>query len=274
MNRTKLFPHLRTVLQGMAVGGTMVIPGVSGGSMAIILGIYDKIIHGIGSFYRDKKANTIFFGLLGLGSLLGILLLAKPLEFLLDYYPMAIMYFFMGAVAGSIPSISVKAGAEQFSWRYPFYVALGVAVVQAIGAIPISGLLAEATGLAEMFVMMLAGFIAAFALLLPGISGSYILLMLGIYDDMISAILNFEIAFLLPLLLGMGLGVVVTAKLLEKAMKRYPGVTYLIILGFILGSLVEIFPGIPTGGDLIICPLVFLLGGLGIYWMGRQGSRG
>ncbi len=274
MNRTTIFTQLRTVLQGMAVGGTMVIPGVSGGSMAIILGIYDKIIHGIGSFQTNIRKNSLFFGLLGLGALLGILLLAKPLEFLLEFYPMAIMYFFMGAVAGSIPSISVKAGAEKFSWRYPFYVTLGVAVVQIIGALPISGLLADATGVAEIFVMMLAGFIAAFALLLPGISGSYILLMLGIYDDMIAAILNFEIAFLLPLLMGMGLGVVLTAKLLEKAMKRYPGVTYLIILGFILGSLVEIFPGVPAGANLIVCPLVFLLGGLGIYWMGRQGSRG
>ncbi len=273
MRRKQLLGYIQTVLQGMAVGGTMVIPGVSGGSMAIILGIYDKIIHGIGSFMKDKQKNITFFGLLGLGALLGIVLLAKPLEYLLAVYPVAIMYFFMGAEAGSIPSIAIKAGAEKFSWRYPVYVLLGVAVVRLIGAVPISGLLDNASGLAEIFVMLLAGFIAAFALLLPGISGSYILLMLGIYDDMISARLNFQITFLLPLLLGMALGVVVTARMLEKAMKRYPGVTYLIILGFILGSLVEIFPGIPTGTNLIVAPLIFLVGAAGIYWMGKRSGK-
>lgn len=250
----------------------MLIPGVSGGSMAIILGVYDKIIHGIGSFSKDKRKHSLFFLVFGLGALLGIFLLAKPLEYLLAIYPTAIMYFFMGAVAGGVPTIVEKTGAERFSWRYIAYVTFGVCVVRLIGVLPISGLLANTSGVAEMFVMMLAGFIAAFALLLPGISGSYILLMLGIYDDMIGAIIAVEVGFLLPLLMGMGLGVILTARLLERAMKRYPGVTYLIILGFILGSLVEIFPGLPSGNQILLCPLVFVLGGVSIFWMGKQGN--
>ncbi len=273
MKNNSFAQYGRTIVHGMMVGGTMIIPGVSGGSMAVILGIYDRLIHAFSSFRKDIRGNIKYLLVFGLGSLLGVLLLAKPLEYLLQHNPVPLMYFFMGAVAGSIPSIAVKAGAERFSWRYLLYVTLGISFVLGLTALPISGLLDGATGMAEVLVMILAGFIAAFALLLPGISGSYILLMLGIYDDMINAILNLEIAFLLPLLVGMGLGVVMTARMLERAMRKYPGVTYLIILGFIFGSLMEIFPGIPTGGELVVSLLVFVLGGGGIYWMGRQGSE-
>lgn len=263
----------RTVAHGMMIGGTMIIPGVSGGSMAVILGIYDRLIHAISSFQKDIRGNVKFLLVFGLGSLLGVLLLAKPLEYLLQYYPTLIMYFFLGGVAGGVPAVVEKTGAEKFSWRYVAYVSLGLAIVLGLGALPFNDLLGDTQGNGSILAMVLAGAIASSAMLLPGISGSYMLLMLGLYDEMISAITNFEVAFLLPLAVGMALGLLLAARLLEKAMKRYPGVTYLIILGFILGSMVEIFPGIPSGLNLVLCPLAFIGGGASIYWMGRHKGK-
>lgn len=273
MKNNILTQYGRTIAQGMIVGGTMIIPGVSGGSMAVILGIYDRLIRAISSFRKDILGNVKFLMVFGLGSVLGVLLLAKPLEYLLQYYPMLIMYFFLGGVAGGVPAVVEKTGAEKFSWRYVAYVSLGFFIVLGLGALPFNDLLGDAQGNGAIFAMILAGAIASSAMLLPGISGSYMLLMLGLYDDMISAINNRQIAFLLPLALGMALGLLVAARLLEKAMKRYPGVTYLIILGFILGSLVEIFPGIPSGINWVLCPLAVVGGGVVIYGLGRHKGK-
>ena len=117
---------------------------------------------------------------------------------------------------------------------------------------------------------MLAGVIAAVALVLPGISVSYFLLLLGLYDETMRAITTFYFPFLIPLALGLLLGIILTTKLLERAMKRHPQPTYLIILGFVLGSIAEVFPGIPTWPELLLCLVTLAAGFLAIYFLSRQ----
>ena len=102
----------------------------------------------------------------------------------------------------------------------------------------------------SIVMLFVAGLIAAIALVLPGISLSYMLLLLGMYDETMRAISELYMPYLLPLGIGTIAGILLTTKLLEKAMNRYPQPTYLIILGFMFGSLSELFPGIPTGADL------------------------
>lgn len=272
MNIRFLRTHSKMLVSGIIIGGTMIVPGVSGGSMAMILGIYNTLITAISSFRKEPRKHALTLGVLGIGSLLGVLLLAKPLELLLQHYPVITMYFFMGAVAGGVPTIVEKTGAKRFSFRYLGYVLLGALCVLGIDALPISSLLSGADGIAAFGAMVLAGFIAAATMLLPGISGSYMLLLLGLYGSMIDAILNLQWSFLIPLALGMTMGLLVAARGLERALARYPGVTHLVILGFILGSLVGIFPGLPTGVDTILCPLALVVGGFAIWQLGKVGK--
>ena len=255
----------KTISKGLIVGGTMLVPGVSGGSMAMILGIYDHLIMAVSSFFKSKRKNFFFLLAFSLGGLLGILLFAKPLSLLLNRFPMAMMYFFMGAVVGSVPMMVKKTKTKEFSIRYPVYVIFGFITVILLGMLPITGVDGADGGLALFLGMILAGFIAAVALVLPGISVSYMLLMLGLYDTTIEAITTFNLAFLFPLGLGLVLGIVLTTKLLEKALYVHPKPTYYIILGFILGSLVEIFPGVPTGIDFFSCVVTFCAGTASIY---------
>ncbi len=120
-----------------------------------------------------------------------------------------------------------------------------------------------------MLLLVLAGAVAALALVLPGISVSYLLLLLGMYDITIQALTKFYIPFLLPLAVGLFLGIMLSSKILEQAMTKQPTVTYLVILGFILGSMLEIFPGLPTGWDLALCPLLFAAGFLSIFALSK-----
>lgn len=253
-----------TIIKGLVVGGTMLVPGVSGGSMAIILGIYDDLIYSVSSFMKHKGASLRFLILFSAGGILGMFLLSRPILYLLDEFTMPTLYFFMGAVIGSVPMIFSKSELKKFSIRGLFYVIAGIAVVVAISFIPASGsessLDADLTG---MLFLALAGFVAAIALVLPGISVSYLLLIMGLYDETVTAISQVYMPFLLPLGIGLILGIVLTTKILEKAMTEFPQPTYLMILGFVLGSLAEVFPGIPAGMEMISC-LIALAAGTGI----------
>lgn len=256
-NRKNLF----TVLKGMIVGGTMLVPGVSGGSMAMILGIYDKLVSSVSSFRKHKRESFFFLALFSIGGGLGMLLFANPLLSLIERYPMPMLYFFLGAVAGGVPLIFKQAEIKSFSWKVPLYITVGLLVVALFAILPAGAFQSEMeAGVISFLLLMLTGFIAAVALVLPGISVSYLLLIMGLYDETMRAISEFFLPFLVPLGIGLLLGIVLTTKVLEHAMTKYPQPTYLIILGFVIGSMAEVFPGIPTGPELLPSLLMLAAG--------------
>lgn len=231
----------------------MLVPGVSGGSMAMILGVYDKLVYSVSSFRKNKRESFFFLMLFSLGGGLGMLLFANPLLSLIEKYPMPMLYFFLGAVAGGVPLIFRQAEIKRFSWKAPLYIILGLLVVALFAILPTGAFQSEMeAGIISFLLLMLAGFIAAVALVLPGISVSYLLLIMGLYDETMRAISEFYFPFLVPLGVGLLLGIVLTTKVLERAMTKHPQPTYLIILGFVLGSMAEVFPGIPTGSELLL----------------------
>ncbi len=251
------------ILKGMAVGGTMLVPGVSGGSMAMILGIYDRLVSSVSSFMKHRRESLIFLGQFCLGGGLGMILFARPLLGLIERFPMPMMYFFLGAVAGGVPMILREADVKKFSWKIPVYILAGLLAVMAVGLIPEGTFQSEMSGgLSSVLLLLAAGAAAAVALVLPGISVSYLFLVMGIYDELMRAIGSLYLPFLVPLGAGILLGVILTTKVLEEAMVRHPQPTYLIILGFVFGSMAEVFPGIPQGGELFVS-LAALAAGFG-----------
>lgn len=259
---------LVTALKGMFVGATMLVPGVSGGSMAMILGEYDNLIMSVSSFFKHKKESIFYLGTFSLGAIIGMILFANPLLYAIEKYPMPLLYFFLGTVAGGIPLMYRKAEVKGFSVKSLLYLAIGIGCVILMTLFPQEGIgLGQEKG--NYFIILAAGILVAIALVLPGISVSFMLLIMGIYETVIQAIGSFDIRTLLPLGIGVFLGVVLTTKLLEMAMKKYPHPTYLMILGFVLGSVPELFPGIPTGIEWLICPLTAIAG----YFLIRLISR-
>ncbi len=299
---------IMTLVKGMIVGGTMLVPGVSGGSMAMILNIYDKLVSAVSSFSKHKKENLLFLSLFSIGGGLGVLLFANPLLHLIEKYPMPMLYFFLGAVAGGIPLIYKQANIKHFSWKVPVYIFLGILIVLLLTILPIENSPSEMEqGSTNFILLILAGFVAAVALVLPGISVSYLLLLMGLYDKTMRAISDFHFPFLISLGIGPGfvaavalvlpgisvsyllllmglydktmraisdfhfpflislgigllLGIILTTKILDGAMTKYPQPTYLMILGFVLCSMSEVFPGFPTGLETFICMITLVSG--------------
>lgn len=252
---------LSVMLKGVCVGSTMMVPGVSGGSMAMLLGIYDRLIYSVNSIRSGK--SLLLLGTFSAGGFIGILLFSQPLLSLLERYPMQMLYFFMGAVGGGIPLMFHKAQIQRFSLPVLVWPALGMLLVWILSILPEAPVQAGLSmGLKETVFLVMTGIAAAVALVLPGISVSYLLLVFGIYDGMILALHGFHLPVLVPFGIGLLLGIFLSTKTLEHAMKNYPRPTYLIILGFILASLAEIFPGLPEANQTILC---CMLAGAGFF---------
>ena len=251
---------MEILYKGLLIGSTMLIPGVSGGSMAIILGIYDRLVTAVSSFTRNIKENLLLLLLFAFSAGVGMFLLAKPILVLWEMYPKALGFFFMGAVAGGIPAIYKEAGIEKIKWRYAAYVLIGFLIAAVMSLPGIKAVTTAGDGQLSALYLFVAGIIAAVALVLPGISVSFLLLIMGLYNELMRAVSEMDLSVLLPMGLGILLGVVLITKALERAMKKYPKVTYLMILGFVAGSLIEVFPGMPIGYEWIWCLSVAVSG--------------
>lgn len=257
-----------TSIKGFIVGSTMLVPGVSGGSMAMILGIYKKLISSISNLRKDLKNNLIFLFIFCIGSVLGMITLSNPIMHLIANHPKPTLYFFIGAVSGSIPTIWRETKITRVKPRHFLYVFLGIIIVVFISLIPDSTEINKHIPKSfEVLYLVLVGMILAIALILPGISISFMLLIMGIYEKVMNAIGSLDIFYLLPLIAGIVIGIFISTGLLEKAMMRYPQATYLIILGFILGSLPDTFPGLPTYLEWIYCSITLALGFSSIYFL-------
>lgn len=247
---------LMIMFKGFIIGSSMSVPGVSGGTMAILLGIYDKLISSISNFLKDVKGNTIFLTKFCLGAGLGIGSLAFVIKWLLDKFPFMISFFFLGAVIGGIPALLKKTQETKFKISSVLYFLLGLGIVLSIGVIPTGNFdIAAGSGITHYLMMLVTGIIIALALVLPGISTSHMLLVLGMYDSMLIAITKFDVIYIGILGVATLIGVFLITKPLEYLMNQFPHQTYCIIIGFVIGSTSEIFsekilPAIPNDATL------------------------
>lgn len=241
--------YVGLVLKGMAMGASDVVPGVSGGTMAFILGIYQELlgsikdvanpdlIKAIFSFNIKKVFEIVNWQFLvavvaGIG--IAVVSLAGILEYLLENQPVFLWSFFFGLVLASIIMVQKQVG----SWNTGTVVAL---VVAAIGAYILVGRVPAETPNTWWF-LMLSGMVAICAMILPGISGSFILVLMGKYQTVLSAVSDFDITTLAFIAIGAVIGLVTFAQVLSWLFKNYNDLTVAALIGLMIGSLRKIWP--------------------------------
>jgi putative membrane protein len=248
MKSRSLVNFITLAIKGFCMGAANVIPGVSGGTMALILGIYEELINAIRSInlkflrlitlfkIRDALTSVSWTFLLpvGLGILLATFSLAEALSWLLDSYPVIVWSFFFGLILSSVFAVSrvVK------KWRITTFIAIALGAITAyflFGLIPVS------TPDAPWFIFA-SGFIAICAMILPGISGAYILVLLGKYQYILEALNNKDFETLLILIAGAMVGLISFVQIIGWLLKRCHDLTMAILIGLMLGSLRKIWP--------------------------------
>jgi len=241
--------YLGLTARGFAMGSADVVPGVSGGTMAFILGIYEELINSIRDIASLNTARLLmgfklkqafdelpwrFLLALGIGIFLAILSLAKFLEYMLENQPVMIWSFFFGLVLASIITVSKKIKHWQVS-RVIGLILGAVAAYLIVGMVPL-----ETPN--DPWFLFLSGALAICAMILPGISGAFILVLLGKYEYVLSAVNDRDFVTILIVAAGAVVGIVTFAQILGWLFKRYHDVTVAILMGFILGSLRKIWP--------------------------------
>ena len=251
----KLVETIRFYLTGVAMGGADLIPGVSGGTIAFILGVYERLLSAIKSVnlhfiktlfkFKFKEAFSLIPWsflvplLLGIGT--AILGMANLMKYLLENERVLLFAFFFGLVIASIFTVG-----RRINWGLGTIFSL---ICGAIAAYIIIGLVPMEMPHTPIY-LFFSGAVAIMAMILPGISGSFILLILGQYKFILDAVTRYDVITILPVALGAVIGLVTFARVLSWLLKNYHGLTVAALVGFMVGSLRKVWPWKEVEGEI------------------------
>jgi putative membrane protein len=247
--KNKIQQYITLVLKGFAMGAANVIPGVSGGTIALITGVFERLINAIKSFdinaikllfkWKIKElieyVDLYFLIAVFSGMIVSVVSLAKLLEFLFTNYPVLVWAFFFGLILASVYYVGKTIKKWSISVILTFIFGTSIAVV--------ISMLNPATQNDSFFYLIICGIIAICSMILPGLSGSFILILLGNYElVMIQSVSTFDLAILFPVIIGVIVGLIAFSHILSWIYKKYKDQTISILTGFILGSLSILWP--------------------------------
>ena len=243
---------LKNILKGILIGIGSIAPGVSGGTFAMMLGIYDKITDAIGNFYVDFKSKMIFLCSISLGVAIGIIGFSRILEYLFVSHEFASKFVFVGIMIGSLPSIFNEAKKQGFTKYYflPMFFTLFLTVGFAF--MENDTIAVQTLSSLSFRESIFYGGVISLGTIIPGISSSILLMYAGVYNLILDAIGSIKIDILFPLGLGFGFSTLFLSKCINYMFKKYYGWTYFMVLGFVLGSITTLIPPIASIKDFII----------------------
>jgi putative membrane protein len=267
---------LKLFLKGGVIGIANIIPGVSGGTMAVVLGIYEPLIESIGDFFTNRtkqKEYFIFLFKVLFGAGIAILIFSWVMDYLLNYYKSYTYLFFIGLIAGSIPAIykthpNMKLNIPSvitFLCGFGLIMFLSLSFTQQIEVPDTSGTFSF--NYLSAGVLFFAGILSGGSMIVPGVSGSFMLVLLG----QIRAVKNVDPLPLVFLGAGIGVGIWSFAKIIDRLLKRFPKETFYFILGLVFASLYPIFPELPVSlSERVVAVFVTLFAGLISYKLGES----
>lgn len=278
------------VIKGIFIGIANIIPGVSGGTLAVSMGVYTKIIDALNNIRKDFKNSIKTLLPYGIGIVIGIAALSFIINFLFDNYEMPTISCFIGLVLGGVPLILDKVKNEKVKYTHmiSFMLMLAVIIVPTLIAIETPAIQSIELNIVNILILIVLGMISAGAMVVPGVSGSMILMMLGYYNLILNtisgslkALIQLDLVtflnsalILLPFAVGIVGGVVIISKIISKFLKRYPNATYWGILGLIVASpfsiIIKSTGAITNPLMLFVCLLTF---GAGFFVANKLGEK-
>ena len=276
---------VKNIFKGVLIGLANIIPGVSGGTMAVSMGIYDKLIYCISHFFKEIKANVLFLAPLVVGMGIAVIASSFGIDYLFESFPVQTNLLFIGLILGSLPTIYAKV--KHTSTKIPHYFAAVVFFLLVAGMAFVNGASANTSTLemsiTQVIILFFIGVIASATMVIPGVSGSMVLLLLGYYNLILDTIKTFIIGIssfdiqlilqtlfvLVPFGIGVLVGIIAIAKLIEFAFERFPMYVYWSIIGLLIASPIAII----MLGDFPQITLIHVLTGIVTFALGWFVSR-
>lgn len=271
------------LIKGIIIALGFILPGVSGGVLASILGLYERLIGFLANIRKDFVQNLLFFIPVGIGGILGIALFSAPLEYLLANFQVPVLWAFSGTIVGTLPTLwkesTQKSDRDGLDWLIlvATFAISGVLLYflnNLVGTIP-----------ANFAGFVLAGSLIALGILVPGLSPSNLLLIMGLYSPMLAGFKRLDLlGVFLPIALGGGLAVILFSKAMDYALKTVHSRVYHFIIGLVLSSTLLIVLPNPystesisyagLGFGTIASAALLFLGGIGLgLWMTKLEER-
>ena len=254
-------------VKGLFIGSGFILPGVSGGALAAVFGVYERIISFLAHITRDFWKNVRFLIPIGLGLITGVFIFSFAISFLLERYEYQIIWLFIGCILGTIPTLWKQAGKKGRSARHIFMLVFFFCasyLFMAYGEKLTGGNVPQNT-----FTWTMAGVLIGLGMIVPGLSPSNFLVYMGMYKDMASGIKNLDFAVIIPIGLGVALSVLLLSKLMDFVFRKAYTSLFHSILGVVFASTIMIIPYNYkySNPDIILCFVLCAAGtALGV-WM-------
>lgn len=240
-------------IKGIVLGVAFVIPGVSGGTLAVLLGIYEELIEAASNFYKNMvnfKKYFMYLLPIGLGVVFSVAVFAKLIKFGLDKAPIITILIFLGMIIGGIPALvrNVKGTKTNLKDMTLMLVGLIIVISMLIFHKSNSNVVLTNMSIGGYITLFLVGAIAAVTMVVPGISGSFTLMLIGYYEpilNLVNDITSFKnlgpnLILIFIFMLGVFIGIIFISKIIEWCLKHYKRETYYAIIGFVLSSIISV----------------------------------
>lgn len=240
-------------IKGIILGISFVIPGVSGGTLAVLMGIYEELIEAASNFYKsvnDFKKYFMYLLPIGLGVVFSVSVFARIIKFGLDKAPIITILIFLGMIIGGIPSLCENVKGYKITIKDTSLMLVGMLIVLSMLIFHKSSNLVtfDNINMYGYVILFFVGMLAAVTMVVPGISGSFTLMLIGYYEPVLNMVneitafknLSTNIILMCVFMLGVVLGIVFVSKIIDWCLKHYKKETYYAIIGFVLSSIVSV----------------------------------
>jgi putative membrane protein len=269
--QNKVFDWIIRLLKGILVGIGFITPGLSGGVLAVVFGIYEPLMRFIGNIREKFIKNVIYFIPVGIGGVIGIIAFSAVVDFAFSNYPGQFTWLFIGFIAGTFPSLFKTSGKEGRKWGH--WVLLGLIAVGTVFLMRWLETIRTVQLTPSFANWLLSGALIGLGVVVPGMSPSNFLIYLGLYQPMAAGIRHLDLGVAVPLVLGAVICVLLFARLISWLFKKFYPVVYHVILGIVIGSTIAIIPEGVTGWTVAVCAVLFVVGGLISYALAKLDEK-
>lgn len=252
---------LYRILCGFCLGISIFAPGISGSIMAIIMGIYDKLLDIVSNPFKNFKDNVKYLIPMGIGAFISLILFILAFDYLFETYEKATYMLFIGLIVGNLPVVYKEARKSAFKWYYVLGTVATFAVALAVGILSAGAEQGqEMLNNTNLLYLGFSGFLAGLTSLVPGMSVSMILIVLGVYDYLIAAAKSLDVVVIAVVGIAFVLAMVATSKLIKFVFAKFGGLAHFMVLGFLVGSVSGIFYTLPKDGSNLAGVIMLVIG--------------